>query len=72
MNIRLRKFIVGVGLIVFSLAYYAFVISVAIVRLPGLAVPWHLLFYFIAVVIWFIPCAALIRWMAPRAEKSRS
>jgi hypothetical protein len=62
MNIRLRKFIGGLALIVFSLLYYWFVISIAMVRLPGLATPWHILFYFISVVIWFIPCAAIIRW----------
>jgi hypothetical protein len=67
MNIRLRKLLGGTALILFSLAYYAFAISVAIARLPGLATPWHILFYFVTVVIWFIPCAALIRWMlAPR------
>jgi hypothetical protein len=67
MNIRLRKLIGGTALILFSLAYYAFAISVAIVRLPGLATHWHLVFYFFTVVIWFIPCALLIRWMlAPR------
>lgn len=64
MNIRLRKFIGGLALIVFSLLYYWFVISIALVRLPGLAMPWHILFYFLSVVIWFIPCAALIRWIA--------
>ncbi|HEY7646626.1 MAG TPA: DUF2842 domain-containing protein [Hyphomicrobiales bacterium] len=67
MNIRLRKLLGGTALILFSLAYYAFAISVAIARLPGLATPWHILFYFVTVVIWFIPCAVLIRWMlAPR------
>lgn len=67
MNIRLRKLLGGTALILFSLAYYAFAISVAIARLPGLATPWHILFYFVTVVIWFIPCALLIRWiLAPR------
>ena len=63
MNMRLRKLLGSAALILFSLAYYAFAISVAIARLPGLATPWHILFYFITVVIWFIPCAVLIRWM---------
>jgi Protein of unknown function (DUF2842) len=67
MSMRLRKLIGSAALILFSLAYYAFAISIAIVRLPGLATPWHLLFYCLTVVIWFIPCAMLIRWMlAPR------
>ncbi|WP_170936928.1 MULTISPECIES: DUF2842 domain-containing protein [Rhodomicrobium] len=63
MNVRLRKFIGALGLIVFSLVFYTFAISVAIARLPGLATPWHILFYFLTVVIWFIPCALLIRWI---------
>ena len=67
MNMRLRKLLGGAALILFSLAYYTFAISVAIARLPGLATPWHILFYFVTVVIWFIPCAVLIRWiLAPR------
>jgi hypothetical protein len=61
MTIRLKKFIGSLALIGFSLAYYGFVITVAIARLPGLAMPWHLLFYFLAVVIWFGPSALIIR-----------
>lgn len=63
MNPRLRKFIGGLALIVFSVAYYSFAISVALARLPDLAMYWHLLFYLLTVVIWFIPSAALIRWV---------
>jgi hypothetical protein len=63
MNARLKKFIGSLALIAFSLVYYWFVISVAIARLPGLAMPWHLLFYFLAVVVWFGPSALIIRWL---------
>lgn len=63
MDVRLRKFIGSLALIGFSLVYYWFVISVAIARLPGLAMPWHLLFYFLAVVVWFVPSALIIRWI---------
>jgi hypothetical protein len=63
MDVRIRKFIGSVALIAFSLAYYGFVITVAIARLPGLAMPWHLLFYFLAVVVWFVPSALIIRWI---------
>jgi hypothetical protein len=63
MSIRLRKFIGSIALIGFSLAYYGFVISVAIARLPELAMPWHLLFYCLAVVVWFGPSALIIRWI---------
>lgn len=60
---RSRRFIGAVALILFSVFYYWFVISVAIMRLPDLAIGWHLLFYFLSVVIWFIPSAMLVRWM---------
>ena len=67
MNTSLRKLIGGAALILFSVVYYALVITIAIARLPALATPWHMLFYCAAVVIWFIPCAVLIRWtLAPR------
>ena len=63
MTVRLRKLLGSLALIGFSLVYYWFVISVAIARLPGLAMPWHLLFYCLAVVIWFVPSALIIRWI---------
>lgn len=66
MSLRLRKFIGGLTLILFSLAYYWFAISVALARLPGLPTVWHLVFYFFTVVIWFIPSALIIRWIQPR------
>lgn len=63
MPIRLKKLIGSVALVVFSLAYFWFVISVAMMRLPGLATPWHLLFYMLATLIWMAPCAAIIYWV---------
>jgi hypothetical protein len=63
MTVRLRKFIGSLALIGFSLAYYGFVISVALVRLPTLATQWHILFYFLSVVVWFVPSALIIRWI---------
>jgi hypothetical protein len=66
MNLRLRKFLGGLALILFSLAYYWFAISIALVRLPGLHTGWHLVFYLFTVIIWFIPSALIIRWIQPR------
>jgi hypothetical protein len=63
MNERLRKLIGAIALTVYSLVYYAFAISVALARLPGLPTYWHILFYFLTVVIWFIPAAIIVRWM---------
>jgi hypothetical protein len=63
MTLRVRKLIGGLALIGFSLIYYWFVISVAIVRLPGYALPWHLLFYLLSVVVWFGPSALIVSWM---------
>ena len=69
MTLRLRKFIGGFALILFSIIYYWLAISIALVRLPDLALVWHLLFYFISVVIWFVPSAALIRWISAGADR---
>lgn len=63
MSVKLRKLLGSVALIVYSLAFYWFAISVAIARLPGLATGWHLLFYALTVVIWFIPAAIIVRWI---------
>lgn len=63
MTIRLRKLIGSLALVAFSLLYYGFVITIFLARLPGLAMPWHLLFYFLSVVVWFIPSALIIRWV---------
>ncbi len=63
MTMRLRKLIGSLALIGFSILYYWFVISIFLVRLPGLATPWHLLFYALSVAVWFVPCALIIRWM---------
>jgi hypothetical protein len=63
MPIRLRKLIGGIALVVYSIAFYWLAISIAIARLPGLATGWHLLFYALTTVIWFIPAAALVWWI---------
>jgi hypothetical protein len=63
MDIRSRRRIGGLAIAGFSIFYYLFVITVALARLPGLELPWHLLFYFLSVVIWFIPCAAIVSWV---------
>ena len=71
MPVRLKKLIGSMALLAFSLVYFWFAISVAIMRLPGLATPWHLLFYFIATLIWMLPCAAIIYWIQrPPRQKS--
>ncbi|NJM34205.1 MAG: DUF2842 domain-containing protein [Rhodomicrobium sp.] len=63
MNVRLRKLIGSIALVVYSLVYYAFAISVALARLPDLPTYWHILFYFVTVVIWFVPAAIIVRWI---------
>jgi hypothetical protein len=70
MSLRTRKFIGALALIVFSLFFYWFAISVALVRLPGLALGWHLLFYLLTVLIWFIPSALIIRWIGAGQMKA--
>jgi Protein of unknown function (DUF2842) len=63
MPARLKKLIGSVALLVFSLAYFWFAISIAIARLPGLATGWHLLFYLVVTLIWLVPSGAIVYWM---------
>ncbi len=63
MNIRLRKFIGTVILVIFSMFYFVVAITVAIVRLPDTSTLTQLAFYFVATAIWFVVAAALIYWM---------
>lgn len=63
MPASLRKFIGSLALVAFSIAYFWFAVSIAIVRLPELSVWWHLLFYLVATVIWFVPSAAIVYWI---------
>jgi hypothetical protein len=68
MPIRLRKLLGSIVLVVYSIFYFWVAVTVAIVRLPGLATGWHLLFYFLTTVVWMIPAAAIIYWIqVPRA-----
>ena len=70
MPLRLRKLIGSVALIVYSIAYFWFAITVAIMRLPGLATGWHLLFYFVITLIWMLPSMVIIWWIQAPAARS--
>jgi uncharacterized membrane protein len=73
MPTRFRKLIGSLALVAFSIIYFFFVVTVAIMRLPELATGWHLLFYLIATVIWFIPSAAIVYWIqAPGKSEQTS
>jgi hypothetical protein len=63
MNNRRRKLIGSLALLIFTSFYFLFAAALASVRLPSLALPWHLLYYFVASVLWMLPCGAIIRWM---------
>lgn len=74
MSDRTRKFIGVMGVVVFTIFYLWFTVTVAIMRLPGTALGMQLAFYFVVAAIWFAVCAAIIWWMRPRhaqqAEKA--
>lgn len=63
MTLAQRKRTGGIVLAAFTILYYWLDVLFAIRILPPLAFPWHILFYFFSVVIWFIPSAALIWWI---------
>ncbi len=66
MTDRTRKFIGVMAMVVFTVFYLWFAVSVAIVRLPGTALGLQLAFYFVVAAVWFAVCAAIIWWMRPR------
>lgn len=66
MTLRTRKFIGVTGMVVFTIFFLWFAVTVAIMRLPGTALGLQLVFYFLVSVIWFAVCAAIIWWMRPR------
>ena len=63
MPVRLRKLIGSIALVVYSIAFFWLAITIAIMRLPGLATGWHLLFYFAITLIWMVPSMAIIWWI---------
>jgi hypothetical protein len=70
MPVRLRKLIGSIALVLFSIAYFWFAITVAIMRLPGLETYWHLLFYLVITLIWMVPSGAIIWWIqAPPRQR---
>ncbi len=74
MSDRARKFVGVLAMVAFTVFYLWFIVTVAIVNLPGTSIWLQLAFYFFVSVVWFAVCAALIWWMRPRhaqqAEKA--
>jgi len=66
MTTRTRKFLGVMAMVVFTVFYLWFAITVAITRLPGTALGLQLAFYFVVAALWFAVCAAIIWWMRPR------
>ncbi len=72
MDIRLKKLIGTVIFVSGSVFYFFFMITIAIVRLPGTPMAVQLLFYFVITVIWVFFSGLLIRWMQkPAASQAR-
>jgi hypothetical protein len=63
MTLSQRKKYGGLALAAFTILYYWLDVLLALRILLPLALPWHILFYFVSVVVWFIPSAALIWWI---------
>jgi uncharacterized membrane protein len=63
MSLSERKKIGGLALAAFTVLYYGTVVLLLMKVIPPLVFPWFLIFHFCAVVVWFIPSAALIWWI---------
>jgi Protein of unknown function (DUF2842) len=72
MNTRLKKLIGTVLFVIGTVCFYFFVITVAIVRLPGSTIGVHLLFYLIATLIWLFLAGLLVRWMQKPGPNRRA
>ncbi len=68
MNSRLKKLAGTTVFVLGTTCFYVFVITVAMVRLPGTSLGTQLLFYFVCTIIWFLFAALLIRWMQKPAR----
>ncbi|MGH6926425.1 MAG: DUF2842 domain-containing protein [Propylenella sp.] len=64
MSPRLRKLVGTVALVVFILIYALTAMTVAAAKLPGTSGWTQLAYYAVAGLLWVIPAAALISWMA--------
>lgn len=63
MNIRIRKLIGTIVLLLFVAVYALAAMFVAIVLQVSASKPVELLFYVVAGLLWVIPAGVLIRWM---------
>lgn len=63
MNVRVRKLIGAVALLIFIPAYAVVVMTVSVARLPETGVLTHTIFYLVAGLLWVIPAGLIIRWM---------
>ncbi|MGD9740094.1 MAG: DUF2842 domain-containing protein [Bauldia sp.] len=73
MDIRTRKLIGAVGLLLFVGAYALIVVALASSQLMNLSMGWLLVFYAACGLLWVPPAALIIRWMEkPNREARRA
>jgi hypothetical protein len=70
MNNSLKKLVGTTVFVAGTTAYFLFVISVAIARLPGTSMGAQLLFYLVSTLIWLFFAGILVRWMQKPAAKT--
>lgn len=61
---RTRKFIGTIVFVTGTTLYFLLAMALAVIILPTQPLWAHLLYYAGATVIWFLPSAALVRWMS--------
>lgn len=72
MDIRTRKLIGAIGLLLFVAAYALVVVALASSQLMNLSMAWILVFYAACGLLWVPPAALIIRWMEKPNREARA
>ncbi|MEN0088108.1 MAG: DUF2842 domain-containing protein [Pseudomonadota bacterium] len=64
MNVRLKKFIGTILMIILVVLYSLVAVALAVQFLPGTPVWWQLTVFAIGGIFWIVPAMVLIKWMA--------
>ena len=64
MNVRTRKFVGAIALLVFLTVYVLLAMAVAIIlQVRGVAGIGETLYYVLAGLVWVVPAGIIVRWM---------
>jgi hypothetical protein len=70
MNVRLKKFIGTIIIIILVIVYSLVVMAIAANHLPGTNVWYQLGFFAVTGIFWIVPAMVVIKWMAKMPDPS--